>query len=823
MTAESLPYDEMVSGKRSIRPHWRELMALVWGIPPDMMRERQARAASHLAAADQFLTESGDAPAQWGIDLLPLILPEAEWRVIAAGLAQRAKLLNMILSDIYGPQRLIHDKLLPPYLVFNNPGFLRPLRFVTGAGGAPLLHFYAADLVRMPGGEWRVLADRTQAAGGVGYALRHRSVAARSFPEAFRHKSLHRLQPTIDLWQSSLQSIGSKLDDNPRVVLLTPGPHNAAYPEHVLLAHELGITLAQGSDLTVREGMVYLKTLDGLVRIHVIYRRVDGAYCDPLELRPDSELGVAGLIAATRAGHVAILNLPGSAVLEAPAFAPFLPAIARHFLGEELALPAVTTWWCGQGGPLAEVLNAPDNFILQPSFSPDAANIDTALMSMEEKSNFLAKLKAAPDAYVAVQRVQHSRVPTLAEKGLEPQPVFFRAAAISHGETWNPMPGGVARVTSGEGQRQALRLGGLVKDVWILKDEPVADTMRGDGLVDINKLARVADAVSSRVADDLFWLGRYVERADSGLRQLRTATTRLIRGTLGPRETAELQLLARLLLKTGWIPEADALAPADSSIFAHSILAAATPDQPLAGYQTSLRQLGMAQRDRLSQEMWRVITSLGRVLLPDAKTADFDTLLAALDNAILNAATFNGLVAENMTRGMGWRFLDIGRRIERGIFICDAVDGLFGDNPARVELSVRLILELCDSVMTHRKRFPTDPYTLAALDLVLADGTNPRGLFFQLDMLRTELDGLIGHDPLAAEKLLVSRNLEALRGAAAFANPDAANRLDALSGGARSCAKDLADLSDALSRSFFSHVKATPTVVLGLGDRKAAS
>jgi uncharacterized circularly permuted ATP-grasp superfamily protein len=243
-------YDEMVSGKKSLRPHWREIMALVWGMPPEMLREKQARAANHLAAADS-LFEGGEGQPRWGMDLLPLILPEAEWKVMAGGLAQRAKLLNLILADIYGPQTLIHEKLLPPFLVFNNPKFLRPLRFVASKA-APPLHFYGADLVRMPSGGWRVLADRTQAPGGVGYALRHRSVAARSFPEAFRNASIYRLQPSIDVWQASLQAIGATIADDARMVLLTPGPHNTSYPEHVLLAQELGMTLAQGDDLTVR-------------------------------------------------------------------------------------------------------------------------------------------------------------------------------------------------------------------------------------------------------------------------------------------------------------------------------------------------------------------------------------------------------------------------------------------------------------------------------------------------------------------------------------------------------------------------------------------
>lgn len=815
-------YDEMVSGKKSLRPHWREIMALVWGMPPEMIREKQHRAASHLAAADQFLLESGEAnQPEWAMDLLPLILPEAEWRVVSSGIAQRAKLLNLILADIYGMQVLIKEKLLPPYLIFNNPAFLRPLRYVT-SHHAPPLHFYAADMVRMPDGAWRVLSDRTQAPGGIGYALRHRSVAARSFPEAFRNTSLHRLQPTIDLWQTSLQTIGSAFDDNPGIVLLTPGPHNSAYPEHVLLAHELGITLAQGSDLTVREGMVYLKTLDGLVRIHVIYRRVDGDYCDPLELRPDSTLGIAGLIAAARAHNVAILNLPGSSVVETPAFAPFLPAIARRLLHEELQLPAVTTWWCGQEMPLAQVLASPDAFIFQRAFDPNPETIDTSLMTIDAKADFLAQVKATPGQYVAVERVQHSRVPTIVDKGLEPHPIVFRSSAVSAGDSWVPLPGGVARLADAA-QRPSLRLGGVVKDVWILKETLASDSAATEGLVELRKIHRVADAVGSRTADDLFWFGRYMERIDSGFRQFRAVAARLARGAPSARDMAELELLAGLMRQSEWIGEGKTRARIDSALFAEGVIESVGSNGILERYLAILRQLGISLRDRLSQDMWRLVSALGRTK-PTVGGDDLDSVIGRLDAGILTIATLNGLIAENMTRGMGWRFLEIGRRIERGMTICSSVESLLGEKPERVELSIRMILELNDSLITHRRRYPMDPYTLAAVDVVLTDGQNPRALLYQLEMLRAELDGLIGHDPLADEKQIVQRQLDALRATPSFMEISV-DRLKALNVSVFGCRTDLCDLSDMISQSFFSHVKTTQSVVLGVtsNDTRAAS
>lgn len=820
--AGPIAYDEMVSGKQTLRPHWRELMALVWEMAPDMLREKQSRAVSHLAAADQFMPGDGDGgPSPWAMDLLPLILPEAEWRVLSEGITQRARLLNLVLADIYGPQTLIHEKLLPPYLIFNNPGFLRALRFVASPY-APPLHFYGVDLVRRPDGVWRVLADRTQAPGGLGYALRHRSVLARSFPEAFRNAPVRRLQPTVDLWQASLQTIGARLDDSPGMVLLTPGPHNPSYPEHVLLSHELGLTLAQGSDLTVRDGTVFLKTLEGLVRIHVIYRRVDGDYCDPLELRPDSALGVAGLIAAARAGHVTILNLPGSGVIETPAFAPFLPAIARRLLDEELKLPAVTTWWCGQEMPLQEALATPENFVFQPAFHSDAQPIDPATMSAENQAQFLERLRASPGAYVAVERVHHSRVPVYGETGLEPSPFVLRCSAVSDGDSWSSLPGGVARIVDdGSDQRPAFRLGGLVKDVWILKDEMFADGSQKESMVELRKHHRVPDAVGSRTADNLFWFGRYMERLDSGLRQFRAVVGRLVRGSPGPRDVAEVELLARLLRATEWMDETVAGADVYGSSFAAGVAASFAPRGVIDRYHASLRQIGIALRDRLSPDMWRVVSGLGRG--PHAGGADFDVALAVLDRAVLAMATLNGLAAENMTRGMGWRFLDVGRRIERSMTICSYIETLLAGRPERVELSVRLIMELCDSIITHRRRYPMDPYTLPAVDVVLTDATNPRALLYQLEALRTELEGMVGHDPLAAEKQLVERQLAAIRAVIPPAEMNANDRLKALMESMRACRADLTQLSDTLSRSFFAHTAAPQAVVLGVTGRDRAA
>ena len=406
-------YDELVTGTGAFRPHWRGLMETWSSLDPEQLAERLARVSTQIADADQILAlpDPMAGPTARSLDLLPLIIPEQEWRGIAAGLVQRARLLDRILADLYGSQSLIAQHKLPPYLVLGNPAFLRPLCGVAPVAGAPHLYFYAADLVRLASGEWRVFSDRTQAAAGVGYALHNRSVLARTLPEAFRAVRVSQLQPVVELWRSSLRALGAKLDESPLIVLFTPGPYNDAYFEHVYLARELGITLVQSADLTVRNSSVYLKTLGGLMKVDVIYRRVDGDYCDSLELREDSALGVAGLVEAARAGHVAVVNMPGAALVEAPALAPFLPELARTLLGEELKLSAVTTWWCGQKSALAEVQAALDKFAVHSAFDPDPVPLDPALLSAEERARFEAQLARYPERFVAREKMAPSLAP----------------------------------------------------------------------------------------------------------------------------------------------------------------------------------------------------------------------------------------------------------------------------------------------------------------------------------------------------------------------------------------------------------------------------
>jgi uncharacterized circularly permuted ATP-grasp superfamily protein/uncharacterized alpha-E superfamily protein len=818
----SAGFDEMVTGTGAIRPHWRSLMETVWHLPREQLVEKQARAAAQIAADDEILAlrEHTAGWASRSLDLLPLVIPEDEWRGIADGLAQRARLLDAVLADLYGPQRLIEERRLPPYLVLGNPAYLRALRRVAPRGGGPHLHVYAADLVRRPGGEWQVFADRTQAAAGVGYALHNRSVLARTFPEAFRAVRVRRLQSFIELWRTSLRGVGGRGGDMPNIVLLTPGPYNDAYFEHVQLARELGLTLAQGADLTVRGDVLYLKSLEGLVRIDVVYRRVDGDYCDSLELRDDSGLGVAGLVSAARAGNVAIVNMPGAALIETPAFAPFLPALSRRLLGEELRLPAVTTWWCGQGSALAEVSGALDRFALQPVFDPDPVPIEPALLSRAEYHRFRAALKAAPHRFVARERIPPSVAPCLApgaaragSVGFVPRPVVLRVVAVWHDGDWVAMPGGVARVVADDSiYRSALRHGAAAKDVWVLADE-LQDTHLSAPPVQAPVALRRRDEVAlrSRTAEDLYWLGRYIERLDAGARQLLATLHRLASGGLSGREYAELGRLAEALRRSGWVRPIVTAMPVDTTLFLDSIGEAAN-GPAMRDCLDAIRRLALSCRDRLSVDMARTLHRLVSATPAKLGEAGLEPykLIEALDGVIATIAAFAGFAAENMVRGAGWRFLDLGRRIERAIATVLALRGVMTGPLPQAEAGLRLSLELCDSTVAYLRRYSGEARFAHALEFVLAEMTNPRSFVYQLDRIEDHLvvQASVGGARIGAELVpaLIDRiDLFAQNQAFPDGGPAQAKAVfDFL----EEAASALMTLSDDVARAFFSHAMA---------------
>jgi uncharacterized circularly permuted ATP-grasp superfamily protein/uncharacterized alpha-E superfamily protein len=811
-------YDEMVTGHGAFRQHWRNMMPALRGLSPQQVAERQSRVAAQIADPDAIIGRSGPQPARRSrtLDLLPLILPAAEWRDIERGMTQRARLLDAIIADIYGEQRLIAERRLPPALIFGNPAFLRPLRGITPVGGAPYLYFYGVDLIRLPSGEWRVFCDRTQAAAGVGYALYQRNLLARIMPEAFRAVAVRRLQPFVDAWRGSLDAIGAALaPDGPQVVLLTPGPYNEAYFEHVLLARELGITLAQSADLTVRGDLVFLKTLKGLVRVDVIYRRVDGDYCDRLELREESELGVAGLIQVARKGRVAILNMPGTAVVGTPALTAFLPALSRHLLGEELRLPAVETWWCGQRHALDEVTAGLDRFALQRVFASDSEPIEPALLEARERAALAAEVAAHPARFVARERLMPSEAPCLAAEtaqqgrlSLVARPVVLRAACIWRDGDWQALPGGVARVVADRSiYRSASHGSAITKDVWVLAEEEEADRA-GPTFPSVRHVAEDAQ-LRSRSADDLFWLGRYVERLDTGARLFLAAFRRLASGSIGARAGAELSRLAKALNRTEWIVDTLAATSVGSVTFFDGMTEAALAGMTTRATVDSIERLTAATQDQLSPAMWQTLHHLSSTAIArfGSGAREPDALIEALEQTIATVAAFAGFAAENTLRGLGWHFLELGRRIERGVGSALAISGVMTGPVAQTEAGLRLALELSD-VSGGPVSLQFDLDLRRTLHFVLAEPGNPRSLLYQIDRTARHLAAIgeyTGREVVWAPHAALSAELAAFPGDAA-----GAGGTDAVMGRMFRCldqARDgIAALSDAVTGEFFSQV-----------------
>jgi len=684
----------------------------------------------------------GDRP--WQLDAIPQVLGEAEWKDLSRAVVQRARTLEALLADVYGPQRVLAEGVLPESLVHANPGYLRPMQGVAPAGGQ-FLHMYGCELARSPDGTWLVLADRTQAPAGAGYLLENRIVLSRTFPEAYRACKVRRLAPDFLLLRQNLSRIAKR--ENPRAVLLTPGPFNETYFEHAYLARYLGYTLAEGGDLTVRDERVYLKTLAGLRQVDVILRRMDDDFCDPLELRGDSSLGIPGLVQAVRAGNVVVANSLGSGMAEGAALLPYVPELSRFLLGEEPVLRSVPSWWCGDPAGLAETLRNMGELVVKPSFPALRAEPVFGDRLGEQGRQILAdRIRQAPDAWCAQSLVPLSS--TVEWSGSHPRPrtMALRVFVFRGPDGWTVVPGALVRTSAEPGRASiSMQSTGGTKDMWVLSDQEVAGVtlLREGGRAD--GFRRGGIDIPSRVADNLYWLGRYAERAE-GIARLSRAALSHVSGEAGPSDHREVGTLMNLLRQLGILPAAPPTGRAGVEGAEHELVASIMLPSRAGGLQQtlhSLHQAGFQVRDRISNDTWRVLNLLGRELSISrrAVSSTVGEIISLLDHILLHLSALSGMSAENTTRGHGWRFLDIGHRLERTQFTVElalaALDGSRSERPA-----LEGILETADVAITYRSRYLSSPELPQVLDLLLADETNPRSLLYQLLSLQDHLDQL---------------------------------------------------------------------------------
>ena len=744
-------FDEFTNDEGEPRPHYANLFQALEQLGPTELKRRADTCRRLVHENGITYNVYGDPRGierPWQLDPVPLVIAPEEWRTLEEGLIQRARLLNKILADCYGPQELIRSRWLSPALVFAQPDFLRPCHGIRVPEDL-FLHFYAADLARSPDGRWWVISDRTQIPTGAGYALANRLVTSRILPESFRDNHVHRLAGFFQDAQRTLAQIAPRAGGAARVVLLTPGPHNETYFEQAYLARYLGYMLVEGQDLTVRDDCVYLKTLNGLEKVDVILRRVDDDFCDPLELRNDSMLGVPGFVEALRAGNVTVANALGSGLLQSPAFMSFLPGLCKHILGEKLKLPSVATWWCGQESARRYVLEHLDSLVMKPAFrTPDRISDLHQPPGKAELEQLRRRIEFDPDLFVAQERVKFSTAPAWDAGRLTPRPVALRAYLVASGGGYSVMPGGLARVSPDTGAFISMQHGGSSKDTWITSETPVEETTLLYASSESVELRRTGNNLPSRLADNFYWLGRYSERADATARLLRSALRRFNPERTGS-SLPELWPLLHSLEVQGQLPGITTKAELrenPEALEAELLAAIFDPGRPgsLRSTAENLFRLGVQVRDRTSNDMWRVISKLNdRLATPTASLVVLaGDAVGVINETLQSLAAFHGLARENMTRAQAWRFIDMGLRIERAIYLGTLLDGTLRQNEADNPSVLEAVLEVADSSITYRSRYSLLPQLAAVFDLVLLDDKNPRSVFFQISQLLQHFERL---------------------------------------------------------------------------------
>ena len=819
------PLDEMVDGRGGLRPHWRNLLGALTELGRETLAERAGRLDRAFEEEGATSVLPGAEADAWRCDPIPLLLSETEFAAIADGLAQRARLFEAILGDVYGPQQLLADGALPPAIVYASPMFLRPCRAPEGLGFERKLRFYAADLVRGADGGWRVIADHPGWADGLAAAVENRRMLARVVPEIFHPQAVRQLSPFLEAWQDSLHRL-TQATPAAAVALLTPGHADPAWYDHVLLARELACALVEGGDLTVRSDGVFLKTLRGLQPIGVLLRAMDGRMIDPLELAPDGA-GVPGLLDAARAGAVQIVNDPGTGFAGTPALAAFLPALAQRLLGETLALGGVPTRWLGESGAVGAMLRQPHRWAIRSASDGFTQPVMLDRLSAAGRRRLLEQVSARPWDFAACEPVAPSVAPCVGPPGFVPRPVVIRVFLICDGGEWLALQGGLARALAAEGDI-AWRLPdrGLAKDLWVLAETPGALTGPPSAALPSLPIRRTSGDLPSRAADNFFWLGRYLERLEGSARLQRAAISRIVRPAPTPPELAELQLLIDCLAQAALIDaEVDSSLGADA--FAGALLLAARDTGRTGRLLAQVSRMTGLLRDRLTGEMYAVMSRGLRDLTDGLRRVDavadgeeLDELARAMTGVLHFAATVAGLAAENMVRGGGRLFLDLGRRVERAQTIADELAAALEPpgrqvQPGRVELALRLTLELRDSVITYRGRYLGLLQPAPALDLVLADEGNPRSLAFQLAQARDLLAEIAGGADAAlagTAALLLDETQEMVRSVIRAADQSAAAaalppRLTALK-------RAVADLSNRVARRYFAVLPAARSVGL---------
>jgi uncharacterized circularly permuted ATP-grasp superfamily protein/uncharacterized alpha-E superfamily protein len=734
-------YDEMMSDRREVRSHWRDLLAgfaLLGG-------EELAR---RFAAADRYLRDSGvfyrvyedeaGVERPWPLTPIPLIIAAEEWQRLQAALVERAHLIEAVIADVYGAGTLFRERRLPGALVAGSPEFLRPLVGVAPPGGAHL-RIYAVDVARGPDGRWWVLRDCTQAPSGAGFALENRLALRQSIPDIYRNLHVLRHAPFFQTMQAELTRLNRQ--DDSRVCVLTPGPMNETYFEHAYLARYLGFLLVEGEDLTVRDNGVFIRTVSGLRRTEVLLRRLDADFSDPLELNVRSRIGVAGLVQAVRDGKVVMANGLGSGIAEARGMLAFLPALGEAINGRGLAVPNIATWWLGDPAVRAAMRDRLDDMVVASSYTGEGPSeslgegVRGSELAPARRQRILQSIEERGIDIVLQESTRLSTMPVWRNGKLEPRPFILRVFLTRHGDSFAVMPGGFVRIGDPDDVYAiSLQRGALTADAWIPSKTLFAETTLLPS-PDRIQIQRASGTLPSRAADNLFWLGRYVERTEATLRLVRALLARISETDMSEQDVEPIISLLR-----SWNASPSGLAISRPAAAARAALQRSDLVGSVPALARSARSAGSVIRDRLSPDTWRSLTRLTSTCsAPLRGSSDFAAAMAARVEAALRIiASFSGLAQENMTRLGGWRFLDLGRRIERAIVTCRFARQ-FGPRPDR---ALDTLLELCDSRITYRQRYVMVAARAPVIDLIVLDPANPRSVAFQFEQIENHLAAL---------------------------------------------------------------------------------
>lgn len=737
-------YDEFLGPDGVPRPHWRRVLTAVGGLSAEEIGRRFGNADRHLrdAGVSYRVYEGGphDSLAgerSWPLSHIPLVIPPDDWRAIEAGVKQRVRLLDAILGDVYGEASLVTRGALPAAAIAGSPDYIRSMHGVRPRGG--FLRIYAADLGRGPDGRWWVLGDRTQAPSGAGYALENRLALSRAFPELYRELHVERLAAFFEGFRDGLAATAERSE--PRICLLTPGPLSQTYFEHAYLARYLGFLLVEGADLMMRDGRLHVRTIAGLKRADVLWRRIDADFADPLELNARSRLGVPGLMEAVRSGKLAMANAIGSGAVEARALLGFMPSLAETILGEELALSNVATWWCGQANERADVLARMDELAIGPAFDYGSGLVPSAPADLDarQRAQLGERVAARGMDYVGQEVVNLSTMPVFEGGRLAPRPFTLRVYAAMTPDGWQVMPGGFCRISDRADARAiAMREGVKSADVWVLSERPVHHATLLPNAETL-PIRRILGNLPSRAADNLFWLGRYLERAEATLRMVRTLMARLIDVDA---ETAEWRAaLARLAgMLVAWNAVEDVPEDGPDAAFAARVLHADEGYGSALSLVREARRTAGVIRERLSVDSWRILTDLQARMEAGPSDMTEAEALERSGQALRLVAAFSGLSQENMIRAAGWRFLQIGRRTERALSTCRYAR-VFADASASTA-DLEILLDLVDSQITYRSRYLVGAALTPVRDLVLLDPFNPRSVAFQVEQMNDHMENL---------------------------------------------------------------------------------